>query len=90
MSNHCRCRCTAPEPASPPPSCEPSIRRWPHPVACAEPESAPALVSIRRALECQTELLTELRDLLEKTNALLADGGAAGQTVANEASEEQG
>ena len=56
---------------------EPSVRRWPHPIACAVPDlQDTGLYSVRCALACQTQLLTDIRALLTQTNTALSAGNA--------------
>ena len=72
-NNNC-CRPNPPqEPAVPPlpvaeTAAEPVMRRWPHPTAAPpQPEATGAeLYSIGCALSQQTQLLTEIRTLLER------------------------
>ena len=57
-----------PELPAAPSSSEPAMRRWPHPTAAPpQPEATGAeLYSIGCALSQQTQLLTEIRALLER------------------------
>lgn len=57
-----------PELPAAPSSSEPAMRRWPHPTtAPPQPEATGAeLYSIGCALSQQTQLLTEIRTLLER------------------------
>ena len=57
-----------PELPAAPSSSEPAMRRWPHPTAAPpQPEATGAeLYSIGCALSQQTQLLTEIRTLLER------------------------
>lgn len=73
MANNSRCRCrpvivtTAPSSAAV--SSEPSVRRWAHPVnprGTVEHQGDPNLRAIRCALACQTQLLMEIKTLLEQ------------------------
>lgn len=50
---------------------EPSVRRWPHPVADAQPPhvSDPTLYYIRCALSYQNQLLADIKTLLEQLEA---------------------
>ena len=60
-------------------SSEPSVRRWAHPVeprAAIERQGDPNLRAIRCALACQTQLLTEIKALLEQlADRQCGDGG---------------
>lgn len=66
MSNSSRCRRVQSGGAysRPARSPEPEVRRWPHPVECAKPQRNASLSTIQTALDDQTELLREIRDLL--------------------------
>lgn len=77
-----RCRRVTSDPPVTPVSNEPPVRRWPHPIACAVPESPDTgLYSIRCALSCQNQLLTEIRALLVQNNTLLTEGNALLQQI---------
>jgi hypothetical protein len=64
--SHCRCRrVSAQEP--PATSREPPVRRWPHSTEAAnQTSSRDTAYDIRCALSCQTQLLCEIKKLLEQ------------------------
>lgn len=67
MANRCRCRRVKPDPPVPQTVREPSVRRWPHPIAYTVPEASdPMLHYIRCALSYQNEMLAEIKTLLEQ------------------------
>lgn len=59
---------TVPPPAA---AAEPPMRRWPHPTGEQGPSEdlTAELRDLRRAVDCQTGLLMELRSLLERLAA---------------------
>lgn len=77
-----RCRRVTPGQSAQSASREPPVKRWPHPIACAVPESSDSeLYSIRCALACQNRLLEEIRSLLAQNNTLLTAGNALLQQI---------